>query len=105
MRGVSLSLQIGLPDALDLCLTGRNVRAHKAKRMGLVDMLVDPLGEREGGRKRRGREREGGRRGKGGRKGERRKKRGEGREEREQRRGKWREGGRNGGVTYLWIQQ
>ena len=45
-----LSLQIGLPDALDLCLTGRNVRAVKAKRMGLVDMLVDPLGEGGGGR-------------------------------------------------------
>ena len=36
--------QIGLPDALDLCLTGKNVRADKAKRLGLVDMLVDPLG-------------------------------------------------------------
>ena len=46
---VSPSLQIGLPDALDLCLTGRNVRAVKAKTMGLVDMLVDPLGEGGGG--------------------------------------------------------
>ena len=36
--------QIGLPDALDLCLTGKNVRADKAKKLGLVDMLVDPLG-------------------------------------------------------------
>jgi enoyl-CoA hydratase/long-chain 3-hydroxyacyl-CoA dehydrogenase len=35
---------IGLPDALDLCLTGKNVRADKAKKLGLVDMLVDPLG-------------------------------------------------------------
>ena len=37
-------LQIGLPDALDLSLTGKNVRADKAKRLGLVDLLVEPLG-------------------------------------------------------------
>ena len=36
--------QIGLPDALDIALTGKNVRADKAKRLGLVDHLVNPLG-------------------------------------------------------------
>ena len=34
----------GLPNALDLCLTGRSLNAKKAKKMGLVDMLVQPLG-------------------------------------------------------------
>ena len=43
-------LQIGLPDALDLSLTGKNVRADKAKRLGLVDLLVEPLGRWGGGR-------------------------------------------------------
>ena len=42
-------LQIGLPDALDLSLTGKNVRADKAKRLGLVDLLVEPLGMWGGG--------------------------------------------------------
>lgn len=27
-----------------MCLTGRTHRADKAKKLGLVDMLVDPLG-------------------------------------------------------------
>ena len=27
-----------------MMLTGKNIRADKAKRMGLVDMLVNPLG-------------------------------------------------------------
>lgn len=35
---------VPLTDALDMCLTGKNVRADKAKKIGLVDMLVDPLG-------------------------------------------------------------
>lgn len=35
---------IPLPDALDMCLTGRTLRADKAKRLGLVDIAVDPLG-------------------------------------------------------------
>ncbi|XP_056019992.1 trifunctional enzyme subunit alpha, mitochondrial-like [Ostrea edulis] len=30
--------------ALDMVLTGKNIRADKAKKMGLVDHLVDPLG-------------------------------------------------------------
>lgn len=37
-------LKIGLPDALDMALTGKNVRADKAKRLGLIDLLLDPLG-------------------------------------------------------------
>lgn len=36
--------QVGLPSAFDMMLTGRNIRADKAKKMGLVDHLVDPLG-------------------------------------------------------------
>ena len=36
--------QVGLPDALDMCLTGKNIRADKAKRLGLVDQVVNPLG-------------------------------------------------------------
>lgn len=35
---------VGLPDSLDMMLTGKNIRADKAKKMGLVDMLVSPLG-------------------------------------------------------------
>uniref|UniRef100_A0A3Q3KAW9 Trifunctional enzyme subunit alpha, mitochondrial n=1 Tax=Monopterus albus TaxID=43700 RepID=A0A3Q3KAW9_MONAL len=39
-----LPKMIGLPSAFDMMLTGRNIRADKAKKMGLVDQLVDPLG-------------------------------------------------------------
>ncbi|XP_003384336.1 PREDICTED: trifunctional enzyme subunit alpha, mitochondrial-like isoform X1 [Amphimedon queenslandica] len=35
---------VGLPDSLDMMLTGKNVRADKAKKLGLIDLLVDPLG-------------------------------------------------------------
>ncbi len=35
---------IGVPAALDLVLTGKNVRADKAKKLGMVDQLVTPLG-------------------------------------------------------------
>lgn len=35
---------IPLPDALDMMLTGKQIRANKAKRMKLVDVLVEPLG-------------------------------------------------------------
>ncbi|XP_042909444.1 trifunctional enzyme subunit alpha, mitochondrial [Parasteatoda tepidariorum] len=35
---------ISLPNALDMMLTGKTVRADKAKKLGLVDLLVDPLG-------------------------------------------------------------
>lgn len=38
-------LKVGLPSAFDMMLTGRNIRADKAKKMGLVDQLVDPLGK------------------------------------------------------------
>uniref|UniRef100_A0A8D0FP71 enoyl-CoA hydratase n=1 Tax=Strix occidentalis caurina TaxID=311401 RepID=A0A8D0FP71_STROC len=37
-------LEVGLPAAFDIMLTGRNIRADRAKKMGLVDQLVDPLG-------------------------------------------------------------
>uniref|UniRef100_A0AAX7TPU5 enoyl-CoA hydratase n=1 Tax=Astatotilapia calliptera TaxID=8154 RepID=A0AAX7TPU5_ASTCA len=37
-------LEVGLPSAFDMMLTGRNIRADKAKKMRLVDQLVDPLG-------------------------------------------------------------
>ncbi|XP_029452130.1 LOW QUALITY PROTEIN: trifunctional enzyme subunit alpha, mitochondrial [Rhinatrema bivittatum] len=35
---------VDLPTAFDMLLTGRNIRADKAKKLGLVDLLVDPLG-------------------------------------------------------------
>ncbi|XP_026278844.1 trifunctional enzyme subunit alpha, mitochondrial [Frankliniella occidentalis] len=33
------------PNVLDLALTGKQIRADKAKQMGIVDLAVDPLGE------------------------------------------------------------
>lgn len=33
-----------VPTALDMMLTGRNIRADRAKKMGLVDQTVEPLG-------------------------------------------------------------
>ncbi|KAK2826539.1 hypothetical protein Q5P01_020753 [Channa striata] len=39
-----LPRMVGLPSAFDMMLTGRNIRADKAKKMGLVHQLVDPLG-------------------------------------------------------------
>lgn len=33
-----------LPNALDLELTGKTLKADKAKKFGIVDLLVDPLG-------------------------------------------------------------
>ncbi|KAJ8342149.1 hypothetical protein SKAU_G00320770 [Synaphobranchus kaupii] len=39
-----LPKMVGLPSAFDMMLTGRNIRADKAKKMGLVHQLVDPLG-------------------------------------------------------------
>uniref|UniRef100_A0A8C9Z0H6 Trifunctional enzyme subunit alpha, mitochondrial n=1 Tax=Sander lucioperca TaxID=283035 RepID=A0A8C9Z0H6_SANLU len=39
-----LPKMVGLPNAFDMMLTGRNIRADKAKKMGLVNQLVDPLG-------------------------------------------------------------
>lgn len=34
----------GVPTALDLALTGKTVKADRAKKLGLVDLLVEPLG-------------------------------------------------------------
>ncbi|XP_058061601.1 trifunctional enzyme subunit alpha, mitochondrial [Anopheles bellator] len=33
-----------IPTALDLALTGKSVKADKAKKLGIVDLLVNPLG-------------------------------------------------------------
>uniref|UniRef100_A0A7N6BJK6 Trifunctional enzyme subunit alpha, mitochondrial n=1 Tax=Anabas testudineus TaxID=64144 RepID=A0A7N6BJK6_ANATE len=38
-----LPKMVGLPSAFDMMLTGRNIRADKAKKMGLVHQLVDTL--------------------------------------------------------------
>nr|CAD7585759.1 unnamed protein product [Timema genevievae] len=35
---------VALPDSLDLALTGRTVTADRASKLGIVDLLVDPLG-------------------------------------------------------------
>ncbi|XP_071519794.1 trifunctional enzyme subunit alpha, mitochondrial-like [Panulirus ornatus] len=35
---------VGIPNALDMALTGKTVQADKAKKMGLIDGLVNPLG-------------------------------------------------------------
>ncbi|XP_063700986.1 trifunctional enzyme subunit alpha, mitochondrial [Culicoides brevitarsis] len=34
----------GIPTALDMALTGKTIKADKAKKLGLVDLLVTPLG-------------------------------------------------------------
>jgi len=34
----------GVLNALDICLTGKNLKADKAKKLGLVDQLVQPIG-------------------------------------------------------------
>ncbi|KAL4630574.1 trifunctional enzyme subunit alpha, mitochondrial-like [Arapaima gigas] len=39
-----LPKMVGLPNAFDMMLTGRNIRPDRAKKMGLVHQLVDPLG-------------------------------------------------------------
>ncbi|XP_045142490.1 trifunctional enzyme subunit alpha, mitochondrial isoform X2 [Echinops telfairi] len=38
-----LPKMVGMPAAFDMMLTGRNIRADRAKKMGLVDQLVEPL--------------------------------------------------------------
>ncbi|CAB3383376.1 Hypothetical predicted protein [Cloeon dipterum] len=35
---------ISLPKAMDMALTGRNIRADAAKKLGLVDRTIEPLG-------------------------------------------------------------
>ena len=37
---------VGVPDSLPLMLTGKNLNAKKAKKAGLVDMVVDSLGKK-----------------------------------------------------------
>lgn len=39
-----LIMQVPLQTALDMVLTGKNIKPDKAKKLGLVDHLVDPLG-------------------------------------------------------------
>uniref|UniRef100_A0A2I3GZW5 Trifunctional enzyme subunit alpha, mitochondrial n=1 Tax=Nomascus leucogenys TaxID=61853 RepID=A0A2I3GZW5_NOMLE len=39
-----LPKMVGVPAALDVMLTGRSIHADRAKKMGLVDQLVEPLG-------------------------------------------------------------
>ena len=34
-----------VPTALDMMLTGKTIKADKAKKMGLVDQIVQPLGK------------------------------------------------------------
>ncbi|CAF5190525.1 unnamed protein product, partial [Rotaria magnacalcarata] len=36
--------KLSLPDALDLVLTGKEIKVKKAKSMGLVDDIVEPIG-------------------------------------------------------------
>ncbi|KAK4879799.1 hypothetical protein RN001_007945 [Aquatica leii] len=35
---------VSVPNSLDLMLTGKTVKADRAKKLGIVDLLVDPLG-------------------------------------------------------------
>lgn len=35
---------VGVPAALDMALTGKNIKPKKAKKMGLVNQIVEPLG-------------------------------------------------------------
>ena len=35
---------VALPQALDMVLTGRTLKADRAKKMGVVDAVVEPLG-------------------------------------------------------------
>ncbi|XP_023015630.2 monolysocardiolipin acyltransferase Mtpalpha [Leptinotarsa decemlineata] len=39
-----LPRHLSIPNALDFMLTGKNMRADKAKKMGVVDLLVESLG-------------------------------------------------------------
>ena len=38
---------VGVPNALDMALTGKMIKADKAKKMGLVDHVINPLGPGE----------------------------------------------------------
>jgi len=35
---------VSVPNALDMALTGKNIKPVKAKKMGLIDATVEPLG-------------------------------------------------------------
>ena len=35
---------VSLPNALDMCLTGKSLKADRAKKFGVVDLLVNRLG-------------------------------------------------------------
>jgi len=35
---------VSLPTALDMVLTGKSIKADKAKKLGIVDILVNRLG-------------------------------------------------------------
>ncbi|XP_071953531.1 trifunctional enzyme subunit alpha, mitochondrial-like [Antedon mediterranea] len=39
-----ITKMVGLPSAFDMMLTGKNIPADKAKKMGLVDQLITPIG-------------------------------------------------------------
>jgi len=39
-----LAKLVSLPKAMDMALTGRNVKADAARKLGLVDRVVEPLG-------------------------------------------------------------
>ena len=41
-----VNFQVSVPNALDMMLTGKMLKADRAKRFGLVDMTVEPLGEK-----------------------------------------------------------
>lgn len=40
-----LFVQVSVPNALDMMLTGKTIRPDKAKKMGLVDQIIEPLGK------------------------------------------------------------
>lgn len=42
-----LPILTSIPTTLDLALTGKTVKADKAKKLGIVDLLVSPLGPGE----------------------------------------------------------
>ena len=35
---------VSISTALDMMLTGKNLKASKAKKLGLVDHIIDPIG-------------------------------------------------------------
>jgi len=43
-ESICIVIQIPIDQAFDLMLTGKNVRPSKAKKLGLIDVVVNPLG-------------------------------------------------------------